>query len=165
MLALVTACSNTSHQPTGIVVCVEVRSEYTVPKELDALHIHGDRTDRPAGTEAPLDKTFALGTSAGKYALPARLELLPSGNGNGAVHIDVQGQLEGRLAYRAKRDACILHGALGLAVSESSEGVRRDTVPDRGMTCLDGTCQGDTITSSKLPSAYPMTTMMGRCWC
>jgi hypothetical protein len=156
MLALATACSNTSKPPTGIVV--EVQSEYTLA-ELDAVVI---TVTGPTGSAVSpfVPKKFQLGMGAGKYELPASLELLPIGNGNGDVHVDVKGQLKEQLVVERSATLKFDPGHWHWLTLKLQKVCASMLSCQTGMTCLDGTCRGDTVMSTDLPP-YPMMTSDG----
>jgi hypothetical protein len=137
-------------QPTGIVL--EVQSEYAVPTGLNGLHVTVTGLTSGGFTKTALDQTFDLGPGAGQYTLPARMALVPVGEGDGHVHVDVKGLLN--TATVVERSATLtffsehwvlLTLTLGKTCSHVSCPAEQTCAPE------DGTCHADAVTASTLP--------------
>jgi hypothetical protein len=146
-------------QPTGIVL--EVQSEYAVPAELNGLHVTVTGLTAGGLTKTALDQTFDLGPGAGRYTLPARMALVPIGEGDGRVHVDVKGLLNA--ATVVERSATLtffsehwvlLTLTLGKACSHMSCPAEQTCAPE------DGVCHAEAVNASTLPMYVKNSTPM-----
>jgi hypothetical protein len=139
-------CSKNS-QETGIIV--EVRSDLSVPRDLNQLAIVATNS---GGAEV-YRHTFDLGTGQGRVPLPVQAGLFPLDDGTAPVHITATGTLGGTARVSRSATLSFVKGRKVLLVLDLLAVCENVPCSQANWTCVSsGQCEPDSVDGTKLPN-------------
>jgi hypothetical protein len=145
LLALA-ACGGAT-DPTEIVV--EVRSDLSVPSDMDELHVRVANDG-----DFHFDERYPLGTGPSQITLPRRLTLVPEGGGTPTVTVEVSASQGGReVVSRRAVLPFVLHQSVYLRLDLVSACLAPTCLP--GTTCVAGACVTEVVDPAALPRFTP----------